>query len=281
VVFFIIFVLLNIKIMIKFIPTNCTECGHGLSIITGKNGKLKLVCSNTVCSGVAIKKFQKGMTSFGISGIGPAVFIKLYESGVRNIVDLLSFTKEDYINSGVFKDGRSLDKMMESILSLKNIKLSNIIESLQIDGVGETISKEVEKFILTGKYNPSGMEYSIREQIDNPNSELHSKINEIVDNIAHIRDVNVIGDTKPNKTSKSDTTIIIEMTGSPKPFGFNTKSDFIEVVSQYGVIQGSLNKDCHYLVTDDLSSMTSKMSKAQKLGVKVVTYSDLIEILKN
>lgn len=264
--------------MIKFIPTNCPECDHKLSIIEGKNGKLKLICPNKDCIGVSLKKFQKGMSSFEISGIGPAVYTKLYEAGVRNIVDLLTFTKEDYINSGVFKDGRSLDKMMESILSLKNIKLSNIIESLQIDGIGNTISKEVEKYIMTGKYNPSGMEYSIREQIENPNSELHSKINEIVDNIARIRDVNVLGNMVEEKMEDGISTKIIEMTGSPKDFGFNTKSDFMEVISPFGFVQGSLNKDCNFLVTDDLSSTTSKMSKAQKLGVQVVTYGQLIEM---
>lgn len=266
--------------MIEFIPTKCTECNHDLSIIKGKNNKLKLVCNNKECKGVSLKKFQKGISSFGISGIGPAICVKLYESGVRDIVDLLNFTKEDYINSGVFKDGKSLDKMINSILSLKNIKLSNIIESLQIDGIGTTNSKEVEKFIMTGKYDSTGMEYSIREQIGNPNSELHSKINKIVDNIARIRDVNVLGsDDNLNKDIKNDIDIkIIEMTGSPKSFGFNTKNDFIKLISPYGFIQGKLNKDCSFLVTDDLSSATSKMTKAEKLGVQVVTYSQLIEM---
>lgn len=267
--------------MIKFIPTKCTECNQDLSIIRGKNNKLKLICSNKYCIGISLKKFQKGMLSFDIPGIGPSICTKLYECGVRNIVDLLTFTKEDYINSGVFKDGKSLDKMISSILSLKNIKLCNIIESLQIDGIGSTTSKEIDRFIMTGKYDPTGMEYSIREQIENPKSELHLKINEIVDNIARIRDVNVLGidtsNSNDNVESDMDTKII-EMTGSPKNFGFNTKNDFMELISPYGFIQGKLNKDCNFLVTDDLSSVTSKMTKAEKLGVQVVTYSQLIDM---
>ena len=82
-------------------------------------------------------------------------------------------------------------------------------------------------------------------------------------------------------------TIIVEMTGSPKTFGFNTKNDFLDVVKPFGVIHGRLNKDCHYLVTDDTSSTTSKMAKVDKINeksgtdIKIVTYGELVELVKN
>ena len=136
--------------MINFIPTNCTECGHELSVETGKNGKYKLVCPNTKCDGVALRKFQSGMLSFDIAGIGPSTYKDLYDAGIRDIADLLSITSEDLIKTGVFKDGRSLEKMMIAIQSVKMLKLCNIIESLQFDGVGNTLSKEVEKFYNYG-----------------------------------------------------------------------------------------------------------------------------------
>jgi NAD-dependent DNA ligase len=69
------------------------------------------------------------------------------------------------------------------------------------------------------------------------------------------------------------------MTGSPKEFGFATKNDFVTAVAPFGIVAGSLNKDCSFLVTDDLSSTTSKMEKATKLGVQIVTYGQLFEML--
>ena len=57
--------------MIEFIPTTCYECGEPLKVTTGKNGKYKLMCVNTDCSGICSQKISKGMLVFEISGIGP------------------------------------------------------------------------------------------------------------------------------------------------------------------------------------------------------------------
>ena len=76
-------------------------------------------------------------------------------------------------------------------------------------------------------------------------------------------------------------TIIIEMTGSPKEFGFATKEEFINSVEPYGVVAGKLNSECTYLITDDLSSTTSKMVKAKKLGKEILTYGQLYSELVN
>jgi len=41
-----------------------------------------------------------------------------------------------------------------------------------------------------------------------------------------------------------------------------------------GFEHGKLNADTKYLITDDLESSSSKMKKAQKLGVEIKLYSD-------
>ena len=267
--------------MINFLPTTCYECGSDLKVTTGKNGKYKLMCVNEDCSGVAVKKFQKGMLAFEISGIGPAIFKKLYDAGVRDIVDLLTVTPDILIESGEFKDGRALDKIMEAISAIKTIKLSALIESLQFDKVGSTISKEIEKYYSGLPFDFAGFDYSVRDKVMDRNSDMMLKIQDVIEDISSIPDVQLIMpkiDDKPVTDTKFETRII-EMTGSPKPFGYDTKNDFIATVAPFGIVAGSLNKDCSFLVTDDLSSMTSKMAKAVKLGVQIVTYSELIDIL--
>lgn len=265
--------------MIEFIPTLCYECGEPLKVVLGKNGKYKLMCVNLDCDGIAIRKFQKGMLAFEISGIGPAIFRSLYSAGIRNIVDLLTVTPEELIASGEFKDGRALEKLMESISSIKNIRLSSVIESLQFDNVGSTISKELEKFYCGLDYSFSGFDYSVREQIENPESEMMVKIKKIVDTLSKMENITLIFPKKEKTTETSVVTRVMEMTGSPKGFGFATKGDFEKAVAPFGIVAGSLNKDCSFLVTDDLSSTTSKMEKATKLGVQIVTYGQLFEML--
>jgi hypothetical protein len=74
--------------------------------------------------------------------------------------------------------------------------------------------------------------------------------------------------------------IRIEMTGSPKPFGFKTKEQFIETLKPYGVFSYKLSPSCDFLITNDLSSNTLKMKLATQLGIKIMTYGGLIEHFK-
>lgn len=265
--------------MIQFLPTHCTECGHELEVTIGKNGKYKLICPNDECGGVAVKKFQRGMSSFDISGIGPSTYKDLYDAGIRDIADLLSVTPEQLISTGIFKDGRSLEKLMESINSVKSLKLSAIIESLQFDKVGSTYSKEIESYIALGTYNSTGMDYDIREQIEDNNSELNLYIRNILDKLSKIGGLTIVTPTKKETINGDIKTF--EMTGSPKEFGFATKDDFVKAVEPYGYVPSSLTAKTTYLITDDITSTTGKMAKAIKLGVKTLTYGQLIELIKN
>jgi len=267
--------------MIEFIPTTCYECGSKLKVTTGKNGKYKLVCDNPGCGGIAVIKFQKGMLALEISGIGPAIFKKLYDTGISDIVGLLTVTQQFLIDSGEFKNGRALDKLMEAISSIKNVKLSAVIESLQFTNVGNTISKQIEKKLSGLPYDLGGIEYAIREKIEDENSDMMIKIKETVDALSKLSNIQVIVPKQDTKTNTENMeTRIMEMTGSPKEFGFATKGDFEKAVAPYGVVAGTLNKDCSFLVTDDLSSETSKMVKAKKLGVQIVTFGELFDMLK-
>jgi NAD-dependent DNA ligase len=265
----------------NFLPTNCLECGHKLAVIEGKNGKLKLICPNPSCDGVAVIKFQKGMLALEISGVGPAICKKLYNAGVHDTVGLLTVTSDKLIQSGEFTSGRALDKLMESIHAIKNVKLYALIESLQFENVGETISKEVEKYFCGVPYDFTGIEYAVRKQIENKDSEMMVKIQNTIDIIKTLTDIEIVFPKMITKNDSDAPIRIMEMTGSPKDFGFETKSDFVKAVEPYGIVAGSLNKDCTFLVTDDLSSMTSKMVKANKLGVQIVTYGQLFDMVNN
>jgi NAD-dependent DNA ligase len=264
--------------MIEFIPTHCFECGDKLSIVTGKNGKLKLMCTNTQCVGILIKKFQSGMLTFKISGIGPAIYKDLYNVGLRNIADLLSVKKETLINSGIFKDGKSLDNILSSISSIKYLKLCDIIESLQFDGIGTTVSKEFEKYINGSEYDFTGFDYSIRNDIINKESELNNKIQNLLDELLKIG-IEINFGKKENK--KMEKVILVEFTGSPKNYGYSTKEEYEKEIEKYGVIHSSLNAKCNYLITDDMSSTSGKMGKAKKLGIQIFEYDDFIDKLKN
>ena len=75
-------------------------------------------------------------------------------------------------------------------------------------------------------------------------------------------------------------TKIISMTGSPKESGFKTKKTFLAALSDFGYEEGKMKKkdnQVDILVTDDMSSTTSKVILAQTLGVEIMTYVELVE----
>ena len=74
---------------------------------------------------------------------------------------------------------------------------------------------------------------------------------------------------------------IIVMTGSPKSAGFKTKKSFLNAISDYGYVEGKFrktNNEVDILITDDLSSTTSKMKTAKELNVEIMTYLDFVDL---
>ena len=66
--------------------------------------------------------------------------------------------------------------------------------------------------------------------------------------------------------------IPVIMTGSPKKFGFATKADFLAQHPEY--VETTEWKQCKILFTDDLASTSSKMKKAESLGIEIKTYGE-------
>jgi NAD-dependent DNA ligase len=70
------------------------------------------------------------------------------------------------------------------------------------------------------------------------------------------------------------------MTGSPKPFGFKTKEEFVNLIKTHGYLHTGLDKSTHILITDDLNSSSSKMEKARKLGIQIKSYEEILNDIK-
>ena len=66
------------------------------------------------------------------------------------------------------------------------------------------------------------------------------------------------------------------MSGSPKEHGFKVKKDFLDLVYSEGYIHSKLDKNCDFLLTDNMNSSSSKIKKAKKLGIEIITYSDFV-----
>jgi HEAT repeat protein len=80
-----------------------------------------------------------------------------------------------------------------------------------------------------------------------------------------------------------------EMTGSPKRAGFKSKAELTEYLAEHGYVRDDLagegygqspDKVCDLLLTNSYDSSSSKMKKAKKRGIRILTFQDLIKELE-
>ena len=245
-------------------PHNCPVCN---SLLEFDNVNLK--CASDNCSAKEVRKLN-GIRMFGIEFLGGKTMEKLYESGITKIEDFFNwkFTQTNLVNSGNFKVGRQLEKMLNEINRLKEVELWQVIASLQFDNVGKTISKEYAKKLANIDYSFVSMDRKAIEAIDD------ERVFEFVE-LIETRGIKV---NFPEPEIINENLINIEMTGSVNIEGIKTKSEFLKLFDN--VNHTKLDKNTDYLITDDINSESSKMKKAKKLGVKTITYSDFIQKFK-
>lgn len=258
--------------LIDCIPHNCPSCGSKLEVIND----IHLKCTNDDCPEKKSLKFYHAFKKLEIVGAAEAMIQNIYDAGFNDIWDVLDrekFTKENLIETELFKEGKTLNNMFSQIDNINSIPLETVIVMTGKKNLGRSASKQIAKQIAGIEYDFTSLERAVVEGYD-INCDKRNEINEIVKRL-NDNGINVIF---PEDKSDQITNGTYELTGSPKSFGFKTKAEFIEAAKSKGYEHGKLNKDTSFLITDNLEGKSSKMTKANKLGVTIVTYSQFMEI---
>ena len=209
---------------------------------------------------------------------------KIFDAGIENVIDLLNFNlfnKETMIASGLFKDGKTLDRLIYQVRQVKEIPLWKVICFVGVDNLGETVSKQIAKMVTDQEYSKVGLQRDFFDKFEI--GEHHRDIlNNFIMNLEYYG-IRVITD-KIEEIVEEDKTMnaySVELTGSPKTAGWKTKDEFLAEASKHAIVHQvkKLDASTNYLITDNLDSTTSKMTTASKLGVKTVTYSEFMNII--
>lgn len=245
-------------------PNKCPFCQSAVEITEDMT---HIYCSNENCSEKAIKKMVKCITILEVKNIGPAMVKMLYNAGVLTIIDVFKkdLTEEKLIKSGLFKKGRQLEKLFESINQIKTISFEKLLELQQIDGAGSTIAEMVTKNFLNIPHSFSGLEKKVVDYFIEKKDYFLNELPKIWEEQTNVKIV------YPEYKEKQNT-IKVVLTGSPKSAGFPTKKHFLDRFTNLEEV--SSMKEAKYLITDDLSSTSSKMKDAEKLKVEIKTYAD-------
>lgn len=229
-------------------------------------------------------KFRKGVQKLQVFGLGEAKANELFKVQQFNtLIDIMDIALQfcddkdsyiDYMGDKLYDIG-VYDRNWEKIIPLLFDRLTSLtpqyfIKCLEIDGVGETISTEwcKEKFIEDYKSDRSHH----KSFLSIVNSDI---VNENISSYIEIFDMSdyIVNEDDSNDGAE---TMDVCLTGSPKP-NWKTKKVFLEEINGRGGTQYTDVKinNAEMLITDDLSSTSSKMKKAQKMGIPIKLYTDI------
>jgi DNA ligase (NAD+) len=267
----------------NFFPTCCPACGGNIDVEVYSTNKKNdaptehLMCNNPDCSGKLTRKLSLGISALKVKGIGDSTCEGLIKSGVKTIFDVFDATKfntQALCKAGVFKPGRQLELVLNAIKAIKQVDLDKAILALQFDGLGDTGSKAVADLVAgrIQNFDNMGLEKAVVDPFLNANSWQSQSIKSF---LGVLKD-NGITVNMPKQIAAG--AIVFEMTGSPESAGYKTKEEFVNYVARYGYVHGKLAK-ASLLITDSYTSKTSKMKDAEKKGIKIMTYEDLINSL--
>ena len=260
----------------NYLPSPCSsECKIEVQ------GNIHLVCTNPTCPNKSILQLMRGISTFGFRNVAGSTIKKIHKAGIQSIHDVFDnskFNEKKLIESGEFKKGRALEILLNSRNNPeRKITLPLVIASLSFDNVGFSTATQIAKLFENKTPDWTGLSSASYSPFINKQSTEYQSVLRLIQTL----ESNGFAIQNEEVRTISENSIIFEMTGSPKPYGFKTKEDFLKLVTNNGYSHGDLNDKCKILITDDINSNSSKMSKAKKLGVEIMTYEDILNKIKN
>lgn len=126
-------------------PTVCPACGGD---VTRPAGEAVARCQNRDCYAVKRRSLMHFVSrgALNIDGLGDKIIDQLLEAGmVRDVADLFTLTKEDFLSLDLFQEKRA-ENTINAISAAKNQPLFRLIFALGIRHVGEQASELIADF---------------------------------------------------------------------------------------------------------------------------------------
>lgn len=265
------------------IPTKCPSCKSVLVIETNEKDEEKssLNCVSPNCPEQAFQRILYFIETVNIEHCGPAILKALWDANlVRKTSDLYNLKSSDI--ASVTSSGKNVGdstgkKIIESINANKEMELTTFIAALGIPNMSSgTAERLVEKFgnidaiISANKEDFVGIrdfgEITCNVVFNGlkANKEL---IAQLVKHITFKVKEKVIGGALDGLKF-----VITGTLSSPR-------DDFeAKIQSAGGTLQSAVSKNTSYLIAGEAPG-ESKVTKANKLGVKTITENDLLKMM--
>ncbi|HRY62541.1 MAG TPA: NAD-dependent DNA ligase LigA [Candidatus Paceibacterota bacterium] len=263
-------------------PKDCPVCG---TPVIRMEGEVAYKCPNKKCFAKERRKiyYFAGKSGFNIDGLGPKIIDLLADNElISSPVDIFELKEED-VEALPRMGEKSAENLIEAINKAKKVALPKFITSLGIDGVGEETAYDLAKHFgdidklrkatledLRGVY---GIGEVTAESVFNWLSDASNKklLDELLERVRITKEAEVATSERGKLSGKT-----FVFTGTMPTLGRDEGKQMVR--DNGGDVSESVSPKTDYLVAGE--SAGSKYDKAVKLGVKVISETEFLKLLK-
>lgn len=261
-------------------PEFCPSCNAKLNT---HDDEVNLYCDNPLCPAkvCANIEFWVSKDAMDIDKVGPSIIAQLYTKGfIKNAVDLYKLSMQDFMQLDLVKE-KSAFNMYTAIQESKTRPLPRLLTAFSIRNVGKETAN-----VLAGEFNTL-------ENLAQADIESLSKVEGIGEVIAQdiykyfrkpetinmLEELNQLGVIPaPPAQNNSDELkgLTFVLTGTLQNM---TRDEASELIKQKGgKTTSSVSKNTSYVIAGENAG--SKLDKAQKLGVIILSENDFLKMIE-
>lgn len=273
------------------VPIKCPMCDSEVEKIPGE---VAYRCTNHDCYAVNLRRLSHwtSKTAIDIPGLGPKIIEQLVKAGLVSIVsDFYVLQRDDLLLLDRFA-AKSADKLIKSINDKKNIDLARFIYGLGIRHVGEETALLLAKNFAGSEesHDISGL-IKYYQKIKQEDLETMPDVGPIVAksihnwffddrNIVLLRQLAKDGVVIKLPSIKENIQIlagkVFVLTGTLD--GLTREEVKSKIRELGGDVSSSVSQKTDYVLAGEEAG--SKLEKAQKLGVKIITQQEFLDLIK-
>lgn len=263
-------------------PTVCPVCG---AQAVREEGEAAWYCNGIECPA----KLYRGIIHFAsreamdINGLGEAIIEELINRGlINNITDIYKLTFEDI--ASLKKNGKKFaQNLMDAIEESKHRDLYRLVNALGIRHVGVKLAKSLCKTydtmdkLMAATYEELYMKEEIGKIIAESICSFF-KEEQTIDLINKLKEYGVnMQAIKEEGTDERFAGLTFVLTGTLEKY---SREEAQEIIEKYGgKTSGSVSKKTSYVLAGEAAG--SKLTKAQELGIKIITEQEFEEMVRN
>ena len=256
----------------------CPHCGQPTS---WNETHKELICTNSNCDGIRFAKIVFFFKICGVEDMGEQMFDKLYQAGFNSISRILNITANDILNIEGFAEGTTniilanMEKIKAGIdlptlmqasdcfPGIGTIKARKLIDALSGDVQNNLYNAD---FLYDNKFIDNHIEAS-RLETDKSFWSGFNKFHQFVkENSLTIKRPNAISVDTHGKCA-----------GMAVCFSGVRNAEIEQrIIEAGGTIVSGVSKKTTHLVVKDVNATSSKITKAQSLGVAIINIDDFV-----